>query len=116
MTFLYLTLEYKTREESGNRIFGEGLWATVRSDGHMPRSIGESNSRWCNSPLAVFQLAGFSGIDVLDDDQLMEELLRRMTPAQIVEHLKHEFTAEQLGAWLAERLADCDRWHRDRSQ
>jgi hypothetical protein len=103
---MYLRLEYKTREEGGNRIFSEGLYATVTNDGAVPRhrSLGTSSSRMSNSPLGVFQLAGFDGIEAISEDDLIEELLRRTGVDQLMSRLRWKIPEEMLMTMLRERM------------
>lgn len=103
--FMYLRLEYVTRDNPGDKdprhheIFGEGLWAVITNEGTTPRppsSLGGANSRWTNSPLGVFQLSGFDGIECIETDDLTAELLRRMTVEELMKHLSYKIPTERL--------------------
>jgi hypothetical protein len=102
MAFMYLKLEYKTSEEAGDMIFGEGLWATISTNGDL-RSLGGENSRMSNNPVGVFQLSGFDGLENISDDDLVKELLRRMGPEKLMERMGWQLDAEQLMIMLAAR-------------
>jgi hypothetical protein len=102
--FMYLKLEYRTREESGRQsISDEGLWAAVSSDGDIPHSVGGPHSKHRNSPLAVFQLAGFDGLGAITDSELISELTRRMKPPEFLARMGWEFEVEDLMLLLAAR-------------
>jgi hypothetical protein len=68
------------------------------------RSVGTSSSRWSLGPFATFALDGFSGIDAIGTDELVEELLTRMTAQQLTDYLIYEFSFDELIEMLKKRM------------
>lgn len=78
------------------------ILATVSKESKV-RSVGTENSRWSRGPFATFAIDGFQGIDVISTDDLVEELLERMTAQQLMERLAYAFSTDDLMTMLRKR-------------
>lgn len=67
------------------------------------RSVGTETSRWSRGPFATFALDGFSGIEFIDTNDLVEELMQRMTAQQLMERLAYAFSTDELMTMLRKR-------------
>jgi len=93
MAFMYLKL-WQDREH--------GIRAEIVNSGQLGfSSLGGPNSKLSDQPFAVFEIGEFSGLRAIEEDDLLEELLRRMTPEQLAERVGYRFTAEDHLAALA---------------
>jgi hypothetical protein len=101
MTFMYLYIEYKTKEETDGGIFSDGLWASVHEKDAW---LGSENSRHSNAPLAVFQIAGFEGLSNISVDNLWDELLNRMPMEELAKKVARHMTADMLTQELRDRI------------
>jgi hypothetical protein len=96
MSFMYIHLR-KLREGD--------IEAAVFKHGSLPStSVGSENSRMTHGPFAVFQVDHFVGLENIDTSDLLEELQRRFTPAQLMQTLQFQFSSKELLAIIAERM------------
>jgi hypothetical protein len=77
------------------------LTATVTDHGP---SLGGPNSRNSSSPVAVFQIESFSGLENISDDDLIQEILTRFTVAQLMHRLDWKLSNGTLLEMIRERL------------
>jgi hypothetical protein len=107
MSFMYLKLYWRTHKEK-SEIFGEGLYAKIESEGELPKrhSLGTSSSRMTHAPVAVFQLAGFEGLENIDTDELWTEIFSRCTTKELIHKLGQRMTADELVRELRSRIIE----------
>lgn len=92
---MYLVLDIKNGK----------LVASIKNDGRFaPRSLGTGSSQLTHSPVAVFRIEGFDGIQCVSDDELIWELQRRFSTTGLIEKMEAHLTNEELMAIMAERL------------
>ncbi len=99
MSFMYIHLGKDDR--SGEII------AVVKTHGDLSQaspSVGAENTRLSRSPFAVFQVDKFVGLENIDTDELVAELQRRMTAAQLMQRIEFQFTSKELLDMVAERM------------
>jgi hypothetical protein len=79
------------------------ICAEVVNSGHLNfSSLGGPNSKTSHQPFAVFEIEKFSGLQAIDADDLLAELLRRMTPEQLAERAGRNIAVEDHMRALAE--------------
>lgn len=93
--FMYLVLDIKDGK----------LVASIKNDGKFaPRSLGTESSQLTHSPVAVFRIEGFDGIDCISDDELIFELHKRFTVTKLLDRMNVYLTDDELMAIMTERL------------
>lgn len=95
MGFMYLELSSDDR----------GVHAEVKNEGDARfRSLGTGTSRQTAMPFAVFQIAGFTGLASISDDDLEDELARRLGPERLTRRLAARLSTAELLTMLGEHV------------
>jgi len=72
-----------------------GIVAKVTKSGVM--SLGSENSRFShNTPIGVFQLDHFEGLECISDSDIMNEARRRFSRQDLVRNLTGDMTFDEL--------------------
>lgn len=85
----------------------DGINAEVKNSGELSfSSLGGASSQRSDRPFAVFRIASFSGLSAVDEVQLLDELMRRMTTKELMRHFSLSFTTDELLEMLRTRIKD----------
>lgn len=95
MTFMYLALDI----EDGK------LVASVKNQGDLRyHSLGTENSRLTHAPVGVFQIERFDGLGCIDDEDLLDELIKRLGSEEVVRRLGTQMDDDFLLRLVARRM------------
>jgi len=95
MPFMYLALDV---DDQG------GIHASVKNEGSFKwATLGGPNSRISHAPFAVFQIAGFDGIDCLTDEELISELTNRLPTRELFHRMRIELSLDDLLVLIKDR-------------
>jgi len=77
-----------------------GTAARLTNDG----CLGTAHSRLPGSPFAVFQIASFAGLDIVDQASFEAEILRRYSTKELANLIGRELDNEEVLDLLARRM------------
>jgi hypothetical protein len=98
MTFMYLHL---MTDQYGK------VHASVKNNGALTfSSLGGPDSQGSHGPFAVFKIEDFDGIENIDNENLLNELLRRFTVRQLIQYIQIHMSTKEILELLSERLTD----------
>ncbi|HLY75923.1 MAG TPA: hypothetical protein VKU80_17520 [Planctomycetota bacterium] len=80
-----------------------GTAARLTNDGTLT-SLGTAHSRLKGSPFAVFQIASFAGLDIVDQASFEAEILRRYSTKELANLIGRELDNEEVLDLLARRM------------
>lgn len=94
MGFQYLHLSANTDGE---------IYAKVATTGP---SLGSETSRSSKGPFAVFQIESFTGLPQINNEDLLNELLKRFTIPQLMKRLEWQLSNDELMELIDKRLQE----------
>lgn len=94
--FMYLRLD---TDENGK------VHATVLNQGSLPfSSLGGPNSQRSDGPFSVMKIHSFLGLENIDENDLLQEVFRRYTTKELIDHLIPRFTKDELLGMIRDRM------------